>query len=206
MSAEAPKGRLRVVATEFFPVTISLFSLFLSTFNFYVGYLKAPDIDFVVAPFISQVVDAKSQNEAFYVPLTVINRGARPGTVLSFELVASRPGDGQRADYFAQYYGQQNNATSLGDFFTPLSLNGYSSISQTVCFYPTGSRTGTFFSKPGDYEFQITATVANVQARSQKATVQAFHVQLTEGMIALMQANPVGEYPYPIPVGTLGAP
>ena len=200
MKVEASKGRLRILATEVFPVTISLFSLCLSTFNFYFGYLKAPDINFVVAPYISQVVDAHSGNEAFFIPVTVINRGARPGTVLSFELTVTRSPDGQQADYFAQYYGQTDNPFGLGVFFTPLSLNGYSSVSQTVCFYPTGPRQGEFFSVAGDYDFQMVAVVANVQARAQKQTVQDFHVALTNEMIGVMKATQGGMYPYPIPI------
>ena len=200
MKDEASKGRLRIFATEFFPVTISLFSLFLSTFNFYVGYLKAPDINFVVAPYISQVVDSHSGNEAFYIPITVINRGARPGTVLSFELTVTRSADDGQADYFAQYYGQPDNPFGLGAFFTPLSLNGYSSVSQTICFYPTGAHQGTFFSLAGDYDFKVIALVANVQARAQKQAVQEFHVSLTDDMLGVMKATPGGMYPYPIPV------
>jgi hypothetical protein len=200
MKNEATKGRLRVFTTELFPVAISLFSLFLSTFNFYVGYLKRPDIDFVVAPYISQVVDSRSGNEAFYIPLTVVNRGARPGTVLSFELTVTRSPDSQQAEYFAQYYGQADNPFGLGVFFTPLSLNGYSSVSQTVCFYPTGTRQGAFFSPAGNYDFQVIASVANVQAGDPKRTVQDFHVALTDEMLGVMKATPGGMYPYPIPV------
>jgi len=202
MKIEPSKGRLRIVATEFVPVTIALCSLGLSTFNLYVNYLKAPDINFVVAPYINHVVDSRSKNEAFFIPLTIINRGARPGTVLSFQLTVTHVSDGLQTSYFAQYYGLPNSAGATGDFFTPLSLNGYSSDSKTTCFYPQGSRIGTFFSATGDYEFQVTAVIANVQASSQKAIVQNFHVLLSDGMAAVMKTQVNGEYPYPIPVST----
>ncbi len=122
MKPEPSKGCLRIIATEFFPIGISIFSLLLSMFNLYVNYLKSPDINFVVAPYITQVVDAGSRNEAFFVPLTVINRGARPGTVTSFKLIVTYEPENLQTDYFAQYYGKQDNALLVGDFFTPMSL------------------------------------------------------------------------------------
>jgi hypothetical protein len=200
MKSEPSKGCLRIVATEFFPIGISIFSLLLSVFNLYVNYLKSPDINFVIAPYVTQVVDTGSRNEAFFIPVTVVNRGARPGTVLSFKLVIDREPDNRQADYYAQYYGQQNNALLVGNFFTPLSLSGYSSISNTICFYPPGSRFGNFFTGTGLYKFQVTAVVANVQGSSQRTIIQTFQVHLTDEMAALMKSRTDGEYPYPIPV------
>lgn len=200
MKSETPKGCLRIIATEFFPIGISIVSLLLSTFNLYVNYLKSPDINFIVAPYITQLVDAKSGNEAFFIPLTVINRGARPGSVLSLKLVVTNETNKRQADYFAQYYAQQENAEVIGDFFTPLSLSGYSSVSHTICFYPPGSRVGNFFTGPGIYRFLVIAVIANVQASSQQTITQTFKVNLTDEMAALMKPRKDGAYPYPIAV------
>ena len=206
MKTEPSKGFVRILATEFVPVTISVVSLLLSTFNLYVNYLKTPDISFVVAPYINHVVDSRSGNEAFFIPVTMINRGARPGTVLSFELTVTRVSDKSQADYFAQYFGQQNDAAAVGQFFTPLSLNGYSSDSRTVCFYPAGARSGRLFSGASDYVFVVSAVTANVSASSRKATKQTFVVHLTDQMTTVMAAQPNGEYPFPIPVESNAAP
>jgi hypothetical protein len=202
MKTESSKGFFRIIATEFFPIGISIFSLILSTINLYINYLKSPDINFVVAPYITQLVDVNSNNEAFFIPLTVINRGARPGTVMSLKLVVTYMNDNTQADYYAQYYGQDNHAGLTGDFFTPVSLSGYSSVSHTICFYPAGKRYGNFFTATGPYRFQVMAVTANVQASSQNMIIQTFQISLTDEMEAVMKSRSDGSYPYPIPVET----
>ena len=180
--------------------------MLLSTFNLYVNYLKSPDISFVVAPYITQVVDAGSHNEAFFIPLTVINRGARPGTVTSFKLVVTYEPENLQTDFFAQYYAKQDNALLVGDFFTPMSLSGYSSTSHTICFYPPGSRFGDFFTGTGLYKFQVTAVIANVQGNSQQTITQTFQINLTDEMKRVMKTRPDGEYPFPMPVEAVKQP
>ncbi len=200
MKSNAATGCLKFLTTELFPITISIISLLLSSFNLYVDYLKSPDISFVVAPYISHVVDASSGNEAFFIPVTVINRGAQPGTVLSFDLTVMHLPTQRQIDYGAQYYAQEGDVSTGEHLFTPMSLQGYSTDSQTVGFYPVGSRQGNFFSATGVYEFQVHAAVTNVKNQYRKEVSQVFRISLTDEMFAVMQSRLDSEYPYPMKI------
>ena len=181
-------------------IVISLISFVISTINVYVTNLKSPDLSMVIAPYIRQIVDDSSLNEAFFIPVTIVNQGAKPGAILSFELVLTYTPTGEQETYNAQYFTQEDNSELLGSFFTPLNLAGYSADGRTVCFYPRGKRDGVFFGKIGTYEFSITGVAANVQGRSQKRIFQNFKVELTQEMYDQMQLESDLEYPYPIQI------
>ena len=198
MRSNTSMGCLEFVVTKMFPITISTISLLLSSFNLYIDYLKSPDISFTIAQFISHGVDHQSFNESFFIPLTVVNRGARPGTVVSFDLTVTHLPSQKQATYSSQYYAKDNDFTLIGDYFSPLSLHGYSTASQTVVFYPVGFRQGNLLAATGTYQFDVEAAVANVRSQSQKAIVQTFFIELTDEMVADMQEN--GKYPYPMKI------
>jgi hypothetical protein len=188
---------------EVIAIIISVISFVISTISIYVNNLKSPDISFITAPYIKHVVDNGSLNEAFYIPLTMVNRGARPGTVLSFELKVTYQADGKSQIYYGQYFTQENSQTNLGNFFTPITLYGYSSESFTVCFYPLGIMEGNFFSQTGVYEFEIVGMVTNVKNESSKPISNHFRITVDEAMLDVMQAQPDGEYLYPLPIESL---
>ncbi len=200
MGTTAPKtfqGALRSTR-EVLAIVISIISFIISTVNVYVTNLKAPDLSMIVAPYMRQVVDDISLNEAFFIPLTVVNQGAKPGSVLSFELVATYLETGEQATYYAQYFSNTNNPELLGRFFTPINVAGYSTDGQTLCFYPLGEREGNFFARTGTYAFSITGIAANVKGQSRGRMVQDFRVELTQPMYNQMQREPDLEYRYPI--------
>lgn len=195
-----PKTRLNIGMTkEIMAVLISLVSFAVSLVSFYTGSLKAPDLHFYTAPYIRHVVDDASRNEAFFIPLTLANRGARAGTLVSVDLVVTFLGDGTEKHFFGQYFAQDNSQDLVGGFFTPLTLNGYSSGSRTVCFYPLGSQPGTLFSRPGEYQFRLTGYMANVRGETDAAVNDTFRVVVDSEMAAAMQGQADGEYRYPIP-------
>jgi len=199
--AAPPKIRLNLGLTkELLAVVISIISFGVSIVSFYTGSLKAPDLHFYTAPYIRHVVDSESLNEAFYIPITLANRGARSGTLVSIELTVVYLPDGSEKRYFGQYFTQDNSQVLLGDFFTPLSLNGYSADSRTVCFYPLGASPGNFINRVGEYEFRLTGTSANVRGETGSSIADVFRVQVDADMVRLMQSQPDGEYIYPIPV------
>ena len=187
-------------STEIIAIVISVISLLISAVGFYVSSLRAPEISFVTAPYIKHVVDNTSFNEAFFVPLTLINRGARPGTVLSFELNVKNQTTGEIRTYYGQYFTQENSPTNLGDFFTPITISGYSATSRTVCFYPLGTVAGNFFSQEGVYEFRVTAEVSNVQDESLQISEDKFQVTVDEGMESVMMEQFDGEYIFLLPI------
>jgi len=107
---------------------------------------------------------------------------------------------GAKETYFGQYFTQDNSQTNIGAFFTPITLNGYSSASYTVCFYPLGKRPGNFFSQKGLYEFQVLGKVANTRDEAAKTTLSTFRIEVDPAMLAVMQSQPDGEYIYPLAI------
>ena len=63
MKSNTATGCLEFLLSKMFPITISLFFLLLSSFSLYVNYLRSPDMSFVVAPYVSHLVDNNSGNE-----------------------------------------------------------------------------------------------------------------------------------------------
>lgn len=185
---------------EVFAVVVSVISFAVSIVSFYTGSLKAPDLRFFTAPYIRHVVDEGSGNEAFFIPLTLANRGARQGTLVSVDLTVTYLPDGSQRRYYGQYFAVDNAQDLVGGYFTPIALNGYSSNSRTVCFYPLGAQTGNFFAAAGEYEFRINGASANVRGENGQAVSDAFRVTVDEAMRSAMRSQPDGEYLFPIPV------
>jgi hypothetical protein len=202
MSTPKPQGLRGMLSftKELLAIIISVISFIISTVNVYVTNLKAPDLSMSIAPFIRQIVDNQSQNEAFFIPVTLVNQGAKPGSLLSIELTVNYLPAGEQQVYYGQYFAQENNSELLGSFFTPINLNGYSAVSRTICFYPQGRRDGNFFSRTGTYEFTLTGAAANVRGDSQEQVIKIFRIELTQEMFDLMETQPDGEYVFPMRV------
>ncbi len=198
-SSQGLRGALRFTK-EALAIVISIVSFVISTVNVYVTNLKSPDLNMIVAPYIRQVVDDSSLNEAFFIPMTVVNQGAKPGAFLSFELVVTYLPTGAQETFQAQYFAHKDNPETLGSFFTPLNLAGYSADARTLCFYPLGKRDGNLFAQIGMYEFTVTGVAATVKGESQKRILQVFKIELTQEMYNQMQDEPDLEYPYPLQI------
>ena len=188
---------------ETLAILISVSSLLVSAIGFYMSSLRPPDLSFVTAPYIKHVVDNASFNEAFFVPLTIVNRGAKSGTLLAFELRVFNQSSGETRTYYGQYFAQAHAPTELGDFFTPITLAGYSSVSNTVCFYPLGSEAGNLFSEPGTYDFEVIGKVSNVKTQDAETRTHRFRITVDETMASVMEAQLDGEYIYPLPIEPL---
>ena len=188
---------------ELLAIIISIISFIISTVNVYVTNLKAPDLSLTIAPFVKQVVDNQSLNEAFFIPVTIVNQGAKSGSLLSIDLNLSYVPTGEQQVYYGQYFAQDNNSELLGSFFAPINLRGYSAISRVVCFYPQGSREGNFFSQVGTYEFTVTGVGTNVKGDAQNLIALKFRIELTQQMYDAMQSQPDGEYVYPMRIETV---
>lgn len=195
-----PKRKFNLGLTkEVASVIISVVSFIISMISAYFNTAKAPDISFVTAPYVKHVVDNASLNEAFFIPVTIANRGARSGTILSFDLQLENP-QGETQTYTGQYFTANGSNTSLGDFFAPITLSGYSSDSRTIAFYPEGFRQGNFFSQMGTYEFTITGEVTNVRNETLKTTKNVFTISVDKSMVDSMNEQPDGEFIYPMSI------
>lgn len=201
--SETKPARLRLnfgLTKEVIAVIVSVVSFIVSVIGFYTGSLKAPDLHFYTAPYIRHVVDNASLNEAFFIPLTIANRGARPGTLLSVDLTVIYLPDGSQRRYFGQYFAQDNTQDLVGGFFTPLTLNGYSSEARTVCFYPEGRQPGNFFARAGEYEFRLAGSSPAPRGAGEARVSDVFRVRVDDAMAAVMQGQKDGEYIYPLAV------
>lgn len=200
MGTNSPRGFHGALqfTREALAIVISIISFVISTVNVYVTNLKSPDLNMIVAPYIRHIVDNQSLNESFFIPVTIVNQGAKPGSLTSFDLTVTFLPTGDQETYYAQYFAQENNSELLGGFFSPLNLAGYSSDGRTVCFYPLGKKSGNFFSQTGMYEFTLTGVAANVRGRPQRSITQIFTIDLTQEMYDQMQQEPDLEYRYPM--------
>jgi hypothetical protein len=195
------RSRLNFGTTkEVIAVVVSLVSFLVSIASYYATSLKAPDLAFYPAPYIRHVVDGQSLNEAFFIPITLVNRGARAGTLVSVDLLVTYLPDGVQKRYYGQYFAQDNAQDLIGGYFTPINLPGNSSASNTVCFYPLGASAGNLFSRSGEYEFSLSGRLANVRNQGVQAITTTFRITVDDKMAAAMQAEPDGEYRFPIPV------
>ena len=143
MGTDSPRESKSILrfTREALAILISIISFVISTVNVYVTNLKSPDLSMIVAPYVRHIVDDTSLNESFFIPLTIVNQGAKPGSLTSFELIITYLPTGEKATYYAQYFAQENNSELLGSFFSPLNVAGHSSDGRTVCFYEVSSFT-----------------------------------------------------------------
>ena len=75
--------------------------------------------------------------EVFEIPLTVINEGAQTGTILSFDLEVTNSQNGTSKLFYSAGLGPWSLARVKGEGltpFTPVSLTGGSSQSETILF------------------------------------------------------------------------
>jgi hypothetical protein len=195
MTRQEPRRIANLVA-----LTISVIALSVSIANLYMASLRAPHVEVRVAPYIRHGIDDTSGNEAFFIPLTMANSGARPTSILSLELYIRHVPTGDEKTLYGQYFAE--NLAILGEFFTPIALPGYSDVSRTVAFYPLGARTDRLFESPGVYVFQLTALVTDVGGPSGTEVLQLeeFSINLSAQQSAAIQEDPEFEYQFPLAI------
>ena len=102
--------------------------------------------------------------EVFEIPLTVINNGAQTGTILSFDLEVTNPRTGGAKHFYSAGLGPWSLAKARGENlepFTPISLGGRASQSQTLLFEPRSNSTiRQIVDVAGSYEFALTLLTA----------------------------------------------
>jgi hypothetical protein len=108
--------------------------------------------------------------EAFEIPITIINSGARTGTVLSLDLVVADQERRLSKRFYSACFGQWNLEKSRGpgfNPFAPISLAGRTSQSKTLQFYPRSDETVMqIVQGTGRFLFNLSLNVAGAQPRS----------------------------------------
>jgi hypothetical protein len=117
-------------------VVISLLALALSFWGLYETALKQAQPSLHLGAVIYFVPDAEG-SEAFAVPVTITNRGARDAVVAALDLQVSQAKPGAVATAFAStYVGSGGNIAKDKQPFTPLSIAGRGSYAGIVIFHP----------------------------------------------------------------------
>ncbi len=143
---------------------LSALALGFSGLSFYESVMKTADLEVYVPPVIHYARDQGGDVEEFAIPLTIVNSGARTGTVLTMELTV----ESLRADatiktkrYYSAFVGDppvKDDETNRA--FAPLSLAGRTTFSDTVRFYPIGNPLPKLVDDAGDYGFKLALTTA----------------------------------------------
>lgn len=141
---------------------ISAFALVFSAYSFYESVLRAPELGVYVPPRIdySDPDSPDSPFEVFVLPLTILNDGARTGTVLSIDLEVRNPRRNEVKRFYAARFGTWG-AQPLQPF-TPISLAGKDSFSQALQFLPrSGEDVARILDlEAGTYSFRLILNVA----------------------------------------------
>jgi hypothetical protein len=110
-----------------------------SAYSLWQTSLKRSALKVFVAPVIRYASPYQNSNfEAFAIPVTIINEGARTGTVMSMDLAVRSPERNLSKRFYSADLGQWSiEKARSGDFrpFAPIVLPGRSSHSDTILFH-----------------------------------------------------------------------
>ena len=145
--------------------TAELFSgiaVAVSGYSLWQSSLRGPALRVFVPPLIRYASPYSNSNfEIFEIPLTVVNEGARTGTVLSLDLNVTNMATGSVKQFYSAGLGAWSLAKVRGEGlvpFTPFSLPGRTSQSATVLFYAReDSQVMQIAEEPGRYSFELGA-------------------------------------------------
>jgi hypothetical protein len=135
---------------------VSAFAFAFSGVSFYETVMKQPQLAVYVPPVLHYGQDGGGDVELFAIPLTISNDGARTGTVLSLELIAENVKTKVRQKFYSAYFGDHPKVVSTTPrAFAPLSIQGRSTFSDTIRFYPSGKVRPLVLEDAGDVQFTL---------------------------------------------------
>jgi hypothetical protein len=147
-----------------FASLLSAVALSFSGLSYYESVVKTADLEIYVAPVIQYGRDKEGYLELFAIPLTVVNSGARTGTVLSMNLEVEALDPAAKlktAQYYSAYRGEHpTDSRAVSQAFAPMSLAGRETFSDTVRFYPAATPAKRLVNAAGDYRFTLTLRTA----------------------------------------------
>ena len=136
-----------------------------SFFSVWQTAFKRADLKVFVPPTIRYASPYQNSNfEVFEIPVTVLNQGARTGTVLAMELSVAAAGSAHAKRFYAAGLDQWNLEMSRGGAFrpfTPLAPAGRTSRGRTVLFYARDDeKIMQVLSNIGEYQFTLRVETA----------------------------------------------
>jgi len=131
-----------------------------SAYSLYQTTLKRAALKVFVAPVIRYASPYQNSNfEAFAVPVTITNEGARTGTIMAMDLQVRAPERDVIKRFYSADLGQWSVEKSRsGDFrpFAPIVLAGRSSHTETIVFHARRDEpVMQIIDKEGNYQFML---------------------------------------------------
>jgi hypothetical protein len=149
---------------------VSLVALAFSGFSLWETSLKQADLSVFVPPVIHFAQPYNNTNfEVIEVPVTMVNDGARSGTVLGLSLAVTDPRSKATKLFYAADLGRwtmEQTRASAYKPFAPISVPGNASRTETVLFYTRGDeqKPNELIREPGSYRFELTLEQAEAGA------------------------------------------
>jgi hypothetical protein len=124
-----------------------------------------------------------SNFEVLGIPVTIANSGARSGTVLSIDLVATNPAKKLTKQFYSAEFGRWTMENARGNkfrAFAPLALQGRSSTSESILFYSRPNESVAQIVEPNS-SIQFTLTIRAAEASfAKKPTPYRFEVAVSD--------------------------
>lgn len=147
---------------------VSSVALAFSAWSLWETSLRAPDVRVFIPPVIHYAAPYNNSNfEMVSLPVTLINDGARTGTVLSMELEVTDPRTKLTKRFYAADIGRwsmERTRTQAYAHFAPLALAGRTSKTENVLFYTRGEaeKPEQLIREVGAYQFKLSLDIAEV--------------------------------------------
>ena len=143
----------------------SALALLFSAYSLYDGAIRRPDLHTFVPPVIFYAsANPRDNFEVFEVPVTIVNQGARTGTILSMDLEVSNPRNKAVKHFYAGGFGHFPGVNEpFPNFkpFAPVSEPGKASSSDNLLFYSRfEEKVLQVVEEKGLYKFKLTAQLA----------------------------------------------
>jgi hypothetical protein len=140
-----------------FATVLSAVALLFSGLSYYDSSLSSSNLTVYVPPMVHYARDGA---DVFNVPITIVNEGAQPGTVLSMDLKVENL-DSKSERKFIVF-----RSLFLGDYprdekaplrsFAPISVPGHGTVTETVRFYNMGEMLPMLVIDKGRFRFTLT--------------------------------------------------
>lgn len=137
-------------------------ALLISLYNLWQTSLKSARLKVFVPAVIQYSSPYTNSNfEVFAIPVTLVNEGAKSGTVLAIELEVTDPRTQAVKRFYAADFGNwtmTRTRNSAYEPFAPISLPGHGRHTQTVLFYTRGNeeKPNEIVREVGPYGFRLT--------------------------------------------------
>jgi hypothetical protein len=144
---------------------VAAFALLFSAYSLWETSLKGPHLTLFVPPVIRYASPYQNSNfEAFAIPVTIANEGARAGIVVSMALVVTDPAKKLVKRFYSAALGPwsiEKSRTDAFEPFAPVSLPGHSSHTDVVLFYARSDETVMqIVQAAGTFQFSLALDVA----------------------------------------------